>query len=170
MLIGPAERRGVKLRPLSASPSSANSEFSFASLVRICCCKVLDTSSGHSELESLDQTTMKQKQHQGQTWWVVQIILIINGYCRFLFVCSRKKHIKNIKALSEKDTNMEKHGWCYSINQWYRREWSHIRPALCIAEINIIYIIYILYNQYRIEHVWSQFINKWDTFVFVTPT
>lgn len=32
---------------------------------------------------------------------------------------------------------MEKHGWCYSINQWYRRECSHTRPALCIAEINI---------------------------------
>lgn len=43
------------------------------------CCIVSDTSSAHSGLENLDQTTMKQKECQGQRWWVVQIFLIMNG-------------------------------------------------------------------------------------------
>lgn len=55
------------------------------------------------------------------------------GNVDFYLYVQGKKHIKNIKALSEKDRNIEKYDWCYSINQWYR----NTRPDLCIAQINI---------------------------------
>lgn len=57
------------------------------------------------------------------------------GNVDFYLYSQGKKHIKNIKALSEKDRNIEKLGWCYSINQWYGN--VHTQGQLCALQKSI---------------------------------